>query len=87
MNKHFEDTRYYLKRAGATAMEGVAEGLEPIQTRVADLIGDDEPEMSRIDEVRNDLHELRERAEGETREAIEKAREKVDDYRAARKAA
>jgi hypothetical protein len=83
MNKYFEDTRYYLKRAGKTAKEGIAAELEPIRERVNDLIDreEEEPEEGRFDEVREELRELQEKAEGETREAIKNAREKIDSYR------
>ena len=87
MNKHFEDARYYLKRAGETAKAGIKEELEPIQEKVKDLTSEDEePEPSRFDAVREELRELQERAEGETREAIENAREKINDYRDERQA-
>ena len=88
MNKHFEDTKYYLKRAAKTAKAGVAEQIEPIQERVNDLIdrGDEEPEPGRLDELREDIRELQEKAEGETREALEKARAKIDELREERKA-
>ncbi len=88
MNKHFEDTKYYLKRAAKTAKAGVAEQIEPIQERVNDLIdrGDEEPEPGRLDELREDIKELQEKAEGETREALEKARAKIDELREERKA-
>ncbi len=86
MNKHFEDTRYYLKRAGETAKAGVAEQLEPIEKKVTELTDrEEEPEPSRFDEIRAELKELQERAEGETREAIEKARGKLNEYRDERK--
>lgn len=82
MNKHFEDMRYYLKRAGETAKRGIAEELEPIQDRVQALVGEDEePEPSRIEQLRDDLSELGERAEGEAKEAIDEARAKLDSYR------
>ena len=85
MNKHFEDARYYLKRAGETAKAGVSEELEPIQERVKELTNReeeaDEPEPGRFDAVRQELKELSEKAEGETREAIDKARAKIDEYR------
>ena len=88
MSKHFEDTKYYLKRAAKTAKAGVAEQIEPIQERVNDLIdrGDEEPEPGRLDELREDIKELQEKAEGETREALEKARAKIDELREERKA-
>ena len=83
MNKHFEDAQYYLKRAGETAKKGVVEELEPIQGRIEDVRGgeDEEPEPSRLAEIRADLKELQGRAEGEAKEAIADAREKIDTYR------
>ncbi|AQL43775.1 hypothetical protein BV210_14150 [Halorientalis sp. IM1011] len=83
MNKHFEDAQYYLKRAGETAKKGVVEELEPIQERIEDVRGgeDEEPEPGRLAEIRADLKELQGRAEGEAKEAIADAREKIDTYR------
>lgn len=82
MNKHFEDTRYYLKRAGETAKRGVAEELEPVQDRFKEMTGsDEEPEPSRLEEVRSDLKGIQEKAEGEAKEAIGDAREKIETYR------
>jgi predicted nucleic acid-binding Zn-ribbon protein len=81
MNKHFEDTKYYVKRAGETAKEGISEELEPIQERVQALRGEEEPEPGRVEEIRADLADLRDRAEGEAKEAIETAREKLDQVR------
>jgi gas vesicle protein len=82
MNKHFEDTKYYLKRAAETAKRGVEEEIEPLQERVQDLVGDEpeesEPEPGRIEQLREDLSELQERAEGEAKEAIGEARERLD---------
>jgi len=86
MNKHFEDARYYLKRAGETAKAGVSQELEPLRERINDLIDREEesPEPGRFDEIREELTELQEKAEGETREAISNARERIDSYRAER---
>lgn len=79
MNKHFEDTQYYLKRAGGTAKRGVAEELEPIRERVQSLTGkEEEPEPSRLESVRADLKDLQGRAEGEVKEAIGEARGKLE---------
>ena len=87
MNKHFEDARYYIKRAGETAKAGLAEELAPIEAKIKELTGrDEEPEPSRFDEIREELREMQARAEGETREAIEKTRERIDDYRDERRA-
>jgi hypothetical protein len=86
MNKHFEDAKYYLKRAGETAKAGVAEELDPLRERVNELIDreEEEPEPGRFDEVRQDLKELQAKAEGETREAIADARQRIDSYRSDR---
>lgn len=82
MNRHFEDARYYLKRAGETASKGVKEELEPVAERFRELTGrDEDPEPGRLDEVKEDLHEIQAKAEGEAREAIADAREKIGEYR------
>jgi len=82
MNKHFEDTRYYLKRAGETAKRGIAEELEPVEERIKTLRGEeDEPEPGRLEALREDLGEIQERAEGEAKEAIGEAREKLASAR------
>lgn len=85
MNKHFEDARYYIKRAGETAKKGVAEELEPVQERFQDLTGgEEEPEPGRLEKVRADLKDIQGRAEGEAKEAISDARGKIDSYRSKR---
>jgi hypothetical protein len=82
MNKHFEDTRYYLNRAVEHAKEGVREELSPVEERFRELTGDEqEPEPSRLDKLQEDLKSLEERAEGETKQAIEDARERLRRYR------
>ena len=85
MSKHFEDARYYLGRAAEHAKAGVVEELEPVETRVKELVGrgDDEPEPepSRLDKLQADLKKLEERAEGEAREAVASARKRVAEYR------
>lgn len=82
MNKHFEDTRYYIKRAGETAKQGISEELEPVENRVKKLAGkEEEPEPGRLDELRADLKDLQERAEGEAKEAIKNARDRLEKVR------
>ncbi|WP_135662420.1 DUF7553 family protein [Halorhabdus rudnickae] len=82
MNKHFEDARYYLKRAGKTAKKGVSEELEVVMERFDEMTGNEkEPEPSRLDAVKADLTELQDNAEGEAKEATADAREKMEDYR------
>ena len=87
MNKHFEDTRYYLKRATETAAAGLREELEPLEARFRELTGqEEEPEVSRIAAIREELETLEERAEGEAKEAIAQARAKLAAYREQRAA-
>jgi uncharacterized protein YjbJ (UPF0337 family) len=83
MNKHFEDARYYLKRAGETAKKGVEEELEPVRDRFKEATGnEEEPEPGRLDSIKADLTELQGKSEGEAKEAIKDARKKIDEYRA-----
>ena len=86
MNKHFEDTRYYLKRAAETAKAGVEEEIEPLEQKVRGWAGmeedDEEIETGRLDAMIEDLRTLEAKAEGEAREAIGTARERLHAYRA-----
>ena len=76
MNRHFEDSRYYLRRATETAAKGLREEIEAVEARVRELTGR-ETEPDRIEEIRAELERLQGRAEGEAREAIGKARERL----------
>ncbi|QZY00243.1 DUF7553 family protein [Halobaculum rubrum] len=85
MSKHFEDARYYLGRAADHAKEGVKEELEPVEERVREIVGRErEPEPSRLDRLEADLTDLSRKAEGEAKEAVQQARETVDEYRSGR---
>ncbi|MFB6143252.1 MAG: hypothetical protein ABEJ30_07920 [Halorientalis sp.] len=82
MNRHFEDARYYLKRAGETAKQGVAAELEPVEERFRELTGgEDEPEPGRLEAVRSDLEDIQATAEGEAKRAIADARERIERFR------
>ena len=82
MNKHFEDTRYYLKRATETATRGVKEELEPVEERFREMTGrEKEPEPGRVERIRADIEELQGKAEGEAKEALAEARAKLKQYR------
>jgi hypothetical protein len=82
MNKHFEDAVYYLKRAGETAKAGIEEELEPLEERIREMAGKEkEIEQGRLDDLKTDLKDLQERAEGDARERIAEAREKIETYR------
>ena len=63
MNGHFQDTRYYLERAGQTTRAGLGEELESVRSRVASLRGEDaDEEPGRLDDVRHRVRELQVRA-------------------------
>lgn len=82
MSKHFEDARYYLGRAADHAKEGVKEELEPVEQKVRKFTGrEKEPEPGRLEKLQQDLESLEGRAEGEAREAVKKAQERLSDYR------
>jgi hypothetical protein len=88
MNRNFEDTQYYLKRASEAAKSGIEEEIAGIETRVRELVGMDGDESvpeSRLDELRAELTALIERAEGEALTALESARDRLDAYRAERR--
>jgi hypothetical protein len=58
MNRHFEDTRYYLERAVTTAKKGVTAELAPVEKRVRELTGREaEPEPSRLESLVADARE------------------------------
>ena len=82
MASHFEDARYYMGRAVEHAKAGIKEEVEPLEERVRELTGTEkEPEPGRLEKLQGDLKELEQRAEGEAREAVENARERVTAYR------
>ena len=83
MNKHFEDAIYYLKRAAETAKAGVAEELDGIEDRIRELTGREKEEIDqgRLEDLKADLKDVQERAEGDARERIAEAREKIEAYR------
>jgi hypothetical protein len=67
MNRHFEDTAYYLKRAGETATAGVRETIAPVERRVRALTGRErEPEPTTVETIKARVAGVRE-AVGEYR--------------------
>jgi len=82
MNRHFEDTQYYVKRATSEAKRGVVAELEPVKERIAGIAGtEDEPDPSRLDSIKSDLEEMQGRAKGEASDAIGTARERLEALR------
>lgn len=81
MNKHFEDTRYYIGRAGEEAKRGVAAELEPVRQRVERLTGEDEPEPGRLERLRARIDSATERAAGKSSGVAGTAREKLSAVR------
>ncbi len=82
MNKHFEDARYYLNRAVKTAAKGVREELQPVEKRFREMTGrEQEPEPGRMEKLQGELKDLEAKAEGEAKQALTDARERVGEYR------
>ena len=80
MNRHFEDTLYYLKRAGETAKRGLTEEVEPVETKVRELTGretESEPEPGRVEAARR-------WAVSEAKRAVRGIRETARKYRGRR---
>jgi predicted nucleic acid-binding Zn-ribbon protein len=78
MNKHFQDTRYYLKRAGETATKGIGEEVEPVRNRLESITGGAEPEPSRLERLRADLASVRERVAAEANAARRSVRKRLE---------
>ena len=77
MNKHFDDSRYYLSRAGEHAKLGLSEAAEPYTTRLRELVGRDsepEPEPTRLEAVRDGVVDLERNAAGQARAVVGNAR-------------
>ncbi|WP_436344230.1 DUF7553 family protein [Natronorubrum sp. FCH18a] len=77
MNKHFDDSRYYLSRAGEHAKLGLSEAVEPYAVRLRELVGresEPEPEPTRLEAVRDGVVNLERNAAGQAREVVGSAR-------------
>lgn len=84
MNKHFEDAKYYLGRAKETAKEGIRDEISGLEERVRDLTGrqkEEEPEPGRLEKLQQDLSDLEQRVQGEARERVMEARQRIEAYR------
>lgn len=82
MNKHFEDTRYYLKRASEHAKEGIVEELEPVEEKARELTGrEKEPEPGRVEKLRAKLSEAKRRVEREVQATSAAAEAKLRSMR------
>ncbi|MBZ6493438.1 DUF7553 family protein [Natrinema longum] len=78
MNKHFDDSRYYLTRAADHARLGVSESLAAPVARVRTLLGrEPEPAPSRVDGVLAAVTALETRATTRTRRTVGSLRERV----------
>ncbi|WP_090613334.1 DUF7553 family protein [Natrinema salaciae] len=78
MNKHFDDSRYYLARAAEHARLGVTESLEGPAARVRTLLGrEPDPEPDRVDGVLEDVTALERRLETRARGAMGSVRARV----------
>jgi len=82
MNRHFQDTRYYLKRTVETAAKGLKTELEPAERRLRAVVGSEkEPEPNRIETVKGELKGLQRKAGDEAEIVVEDARGKIERLR------
>jgi hypothetical protein len=81
MNKHFEDAWYYLGRALHHLRIGLEEELAPLESAMRERFGWEEDEgvesetQTRLDRFRTELRKV------DTTESVQKARERIDEYR------
>jgi hypothetical protein len=82
MNRHFEDTLYYLKRAAKTAKKGVTAEAEPVERTVRALTGREQaPEPGRIESARERAERAARRGVTALRETVGSVRGRVDGAR------
>lgn len=81
MNRHFTDTRYYLRRAAETAMAGVAAELAPVERRVRTALGREKPATGRLATLKANLTDVRATTTGEAKGAVTDARQRIEAYR------
>lgn len=84
MASHFEDARYYMGRAVEHAKAGVKEELESLEDRIRELTGREKeviPDSGRLENIQQELKELEQRVEGDTKEAVQNARGRLLAYR------
>jgi len=78
MNRHFDDARYYLKRAGYHLKKGLGKEVAPVERRVRELTGREvDPEPNRVQKVRRELDALEDRAEHRAKRAVSDARRRL----------
>lgn len=86
MNRHFSDARYYARRTAESTYDGLREELEPVVEEALDRVYEyrgveRQAEPTRIEHLQAELDDLEERAEGEARDAIQTARQRLGAIR------
>ncbi|PSP55035.1 hypothetical protein BRC82_07490 [Halobacteriales archaeon QS_1_67_19] len=77
MNKHFEDARYYARRAGTHLVRGLREELQPVERRLRNATGRERSERSRAEQWRTRLTRAEDRAAERAKRAARRARDRV----------
>ncbi|MFC4552669.1 MULTISPECIES: DUF7553 family protein [Halorussus] len=77
MNKHFEDTTYYARRAGRHLYRGLREELAPVEYRIRRATGYEKETPTRTEKWRAELREAEWEAQRRARRAMRRARERV----------
>lgn len=82
MTEKFEDVRHHVERAVENARAGLKEEFEDAERRARELVGKEkEPEPSRVEKLQQDLKDLEQKAEGDARDALQKARDRLGKSR------
>jgi len=82
MNAYFRDAQHHVEQATKNARDGIEKEVDELETRARKLVGKEkEPEPSRLEKFQQDLANAEKKAEGEARDALESARQRIADYR------
>jgi len=80
MNRHFKDTRYYVRRAGESVKDGLSEEVAPLRRRVAAARGEEEP-AGRLDQLKARATTGVTRARAKVERAVVRGRERIERRR------
>ncbi|RKD93567.1 DUF7553 family protein [Halopiger aswanensis] len=82
MTEQLQEARDDLEEAAKSADDDVRDDIRETTDAFADYVmGDTQPDHAILDERLNTLRQVRERADGNTKDKVESAIETVEDYR------
>jgi len=77
-NRHFDDARYYLNRAGYHLRKALGKEVASVERRVREVTGrETDPEPTRVQKVRCELDALEDKAEHQAKPAVSGVRRRL----------